>query len=69
MKDKHDKATADMFEMSDTDILRWMGKYVSEIRRDSEGYTACYSLDGVTMKFSKSVDLKEAVRKAAQCIN
>ena len=65
MKDKHDKVTADMFEMTDTDILKWMGEHVNQITYSmgKDGYTLEYDDDFVVT----APTIKEAVRKVAQC--
>lgn len=69
MKNKHDKVTADMFEMSDTDILKWVEEHICEIRINAtevESYTIVYAMNGNYHKLVAPT-VKEAVIKA--CTN
>lgn len=65
MKDPNDKITADLFEMSDADILKWLGEHVYDITKRLSDYKVSYMIDGA-MYFKEAPTLKEAVRKAAQ---
>lgn len=65
MKDRHDCHTADIFEMSDTDILDWMRDHVIFIEcLASDRWVIGYQSYGEEQTI-ESTGLKECVRLAA----
>ena len=65
MKDRHDNSTADIFEMSDTEILNWMQDHVMQIEHLSNDLWATTYYAFGEFSTIEAPSIKDCVRLAA----